>query len=310
MPGLIDGITHVRLRAPDLGRMQAFLEDFGMLPVHRDARTLYMRGIGPEPFLHVTELGEAGVVSFGYALQDEGQLARLAALPGASGVETPDAPGGGRRVRLQDPHGLWLEFVAGRQAAVPLPRLPLVRGADGASKAHGPARVARIAHTAYATPDVDAMIGWYRDTLGLLPTDELYIETPGNRMGQFLRVDRGDQPVDHHVIFVFRGQRPGMHHVSYEVERVDDIFFGGDFMAQRAHDHVRGIGRHALGSQIFDYWMSPFEQMHEHWISGEKMVAGSRFNQVRIGDGMVHDSGEKPPERFVKQASAIRAWGA
>jgi hypothetical protein len=54
--------------------------------------------------------------------------------------------------------------------------------------------------------------------------------------------------------------------------------------------------------------MSPFGQMHEHWISQERMTAASGFNRIRIGGGMSYDTGEKPPERFVKQATPIVAW--
>jgi catechol 2,3-dioxygenase-like lactoylglutathione lyase family enzyme len=181
----------------------------------------------------------------------------------------------------------------------------MVRGASGESRTVGPARVKRISHTACKAPNLAATIDWYRDTLGLLPTDELYVETPDNLLGQFLRVNQGEEPVDHHVIFLLKGPQPGLHHVSYDVEGVDDVFFGGDYLAHQGHDHVRGIGRHALGSQIFDYWMSPFGQMHELWSSSEKMNVHSHFNSVRIGEGMAHDSGEKPPERFVKQATPV-----
>jgi hypothetical protein len=104
---------------------------------------------------------------------------------------------------------------------------------------------------------------------------------------------------------MLRGKRAGMHHVSYEVEGVDDIFFGFDHMIMRDHDHVRGIGRHALGSQIFNYWMSPFNQMHEHWISRERLNANSKFNRIQIGAGMSYDTGEKPPQRFVEQATPM-----
>jgi catechol 2,3-dioxygenase-like lactoylglutathione lyase family enzyme len=305
----ISGLSYVRLSAPDLGRMEAFLQDFGMQKVHRDERTLYMRGIGSSPCLHVTELGEPGVISFAYDLQDAAQLADLARAPGAQGIETVDAPGGGRRVRVQEPNGLWLEFLAGREQVAPLPERSLLRGADGISRSQGPARVKRISHTAYKSPDPQRTIAWFRSTLGLLPTDELYVETPDNLLGQFLRLDQGDAPVDHHVVFLLKGQR-GLHHISYEVESVDDIFFGKDWLEAQGHDHVRGIGRHALGSQIFDYWMGPFGQMHEHWISSEKMNRHSRFNSIRIGDGMAHDSGEKPPERFVRQSTPIVPWPA
>lgn len=305
MASNISGIAHVRLSAPDLGRMEAFLEDFGMVKVHRDAKRLYMRGVGEAPFLHVTELGEPGVLSTAYHVRDAALLPELAKLPGAHGVEALDAPGGGQRVRLRDPNGMWLELIAGQQPVERLPARVLVRGADGESRSMGPARVERIAHTAYQTPNLRDVIAWYQKTLGVIPTDELFIGTPDNLLGQFNRVDLGETLVDHHVVFLLRGQRAGLHHVSYQVEGVDDIFFGFDHMAHRSHDHVRGIGRHALGSQIFNYWMSPFDQMHEHWISQERMNASSKFNRIQIGEGMAHDTGEKPSERFVKQASPI-----
>jgi catechol 2,3-dioxygenase-like lactoylglutathione lyase family enzyme len=182
-----------------------------------------------------------------------------------------------------------------------------VRGADSESRVLGPARVERIAHTAYMSQDLPEIIAWYQDTLGVIPTDELVVGDPDNVLGQFNRVDLGDTPVDHHVIFLLRGRKTGMHHVSFQVEGVDDIFFGYDHMLRAGRDHVRGIGRHALGSQIFNYWMSPDRQMHEHWISHERMNASSRFNRIRIGEGMSYDTGEAPPKRFVEQATPIVA---
>jgi catechol 2,3-dioxygenase-like lactoylglutathione lyase family enzyme len=288
--------------------MAAFLEDFGMFHVHRDEQRMYMRGIGESPFLHVTEQGPPGVISFAYQVRDASLLPDVAKMPGATGIENLDSPGGGRRVRLRDPNGFWLEFIADQQRVSPMPRRLLLRAPDGESRASGPARVERIAHTAYMVTNLAQQLEWYQRVLGVVPTDELFVGERSNVLGQFDRVDLGSTPVDHHVIFLLRGQRTGMHHVSYQVEGVDDIFFGHDYMKHAAHDHVRGIGRHALGSQIFDYWMSPFDQMHEHWISQEKMNSSSKFNHVQIGEGMTHDTGDAPPPRFVKQASPIVAW--
>jgi catechol 2,3-dioxygenase-like lactoylglutathione lyase family enzyme len=285
--------------------MQAWLEDFGMHLVQRDRQRLYMRGANDAPFLHVTELGEPGVASFAYHLTDPDRLPAIAELPGAEPIEPLDAPGGGKVVRLRDPNGLWLELVAAQDRVDPLPSRPLVRPPEGESRAAGPAQVQRIAHTAYMTSDLAGTIEWYQRTLGVIPTDELVLAHSGKVIGQFDRVDLGDQLVDHHVIFFLAGERNGMHHVSYEVEGVDDIFFGYDYMTARSHDHVRGIGRHALGSQIFNYWMSPYDQMHEHWKSQERMNANSAFNRIQIGEGLSYDTGEKPSRRFVTQSSAI-----
>ena len=82
----------------------------------RTADRLYMRGTDPAPFIHVTHLGEPRFLGLGFAAQSEADLHRLATMDGASAVEDMDDPGGGRRVRLTDPHGYQVEVVWGRDA--------------------------------------------------------------------------------------------------------------------------------------------------------------------------------------------------
>ncbi|HVV92708.1 MAG TPA: VOC family protein [Hyphomicrobiales bacterium] len=308
MASIISGMAFVRLSAPDLDRMEAFLTDFGMVRAHRDERRLYMRGAGATPYLHVTEKGEAGAIGFAYHVDGMAALEAAVSRGDADRIEDLDGPGGGRRVRMRDPNGCCVELVCGRAEIAAEPPRPAVRPPDGISRRVGAARVIRIAHTATMTPKPVETLAWYQEKLGVIPTDELFIGNRDNVLGQFDRLDRGEELVDHHIVFVIRGASAGMHHVSYQVEGIDDIFFGFDHMEKGGQDHVRGIGRHALGSQIFDYWMSPFNQMHEHWFSTEKMNAESGMNYVQIGEGMVHDTGAPPPERFVKQATPYLGW--
>ena len=303
MASVISGMAFVRLSVPDLDVMEKFLLDFGMISVARDERRMYMRGTGPSPYVHVTEKGPPGIISYGYDVAHRSVLEHLVSEGLAEGIEPLDGPGGGERVVLREPSGAVMELVTGRGSLDPIAPRSSVRSADGSSRTSGAARVRRLSHAATMTPDPKATLDWYKQRLGLLLTDELYVETQENLMGQFLRVDRGEELVDHHVIFVLRGQAAGMHHVSYEVEAVDDIFFGQSHLEINAHDHVRGIGRHALGSQVFDYWMSPFGQMHEHWHAFEKMNAQSASNSVKIGSDMAHDTGGRPPERFTTQST-------
>lgn len=304
MPGIVSSIAYVRLGAPDLDVQEKFLQEFGLLTVQRDADRLYMRGLGPRPFIHVTERAESGVIAVGYDVHPDVPIESLQQRFGVQ-VETIDEPGGGKRLCLRDPNGMRVELVQGRDVAPELARRNPLRGAESVSQDHGPARIEQLAHTAYMTTRLQETLDWYQGNFGFLATDELFIEKKGNTLGRFVRVDMGDEPVFHHVLFIMRGEKDGLHHASFEVERVDEIFTGGDHLHGLRYDHVRGIGRHALGSQIFDYWMSPFEVMHEHWSSNEKMNVHSRFNEIQIGPGMSHDSGERPPERFVKQASPI-----
>jgi catechol 2,3-dioxygenase-like lactoylglutathione lyase family enzyme len=306
MTSPITGIAYARLSAPDLDVMQGFLEDFGMVKVHRDDQRLYMRGTGDSPFIHVTELGEAGTIAYAYDAADESVLHDFVKSGAAKAIETIDEPGGGKRVVLTDPNGLSIEVVSGRQKIAPLsPRVQL-RASTSPSMRQAPSRVRRISHGVIATPKLNETIDWFNNTFKLIQSDELYIGTPENRLGMFSRIDLGEQPVDHHIVFIVRNEKAGGHHTSWEVDHPDEIFVGHDFLKRKnKYEHIRGIGRHALGCQVFDYWMSPFEQMHEHWSTSEQMNSSSSFNQHRVDSNMGHDHGEKPTQRFSKHASTF-----
>ena len=122
--------------------MRPSLDDFGLLLVHRDAQRMYMRGIGDSPLLHITELGPPGVISFAYQLRESSLLSDVARMPGATGIENLDLPGGGRRVRLRDLNGFWLEFI-GQQVSVRCQGVHAAR-TDGASRARVSPSASRI----------------------------------------------------------------------------------------------------------------------------------------------------------------------
>ena len=109
----VEDIAFVRFRAPDLGEMRRFLDDFGLESEVQDG-TLYARGAGPAPFLHVTEPGPAGFAGLGLRAAS---LDDLHALAGAEGLEVRplSAPGGGHVVALSDPDGHRIEVVARRR---------------------------------------------------------------------------------------------------------------------------------------------------------------------------------------------------
>jgi catechol 2,3-dioxygenase-like lactoylglutathione lyase family enzyme len=301
----VRGMAYVRLSAPDLDVMEKFLLDFGLQVAERTDDRLYSRGIGPDHHIHITQKGPAGFLGFAYKAASEEDLHTLAReAPGASPVEDRDEPGGGKRVRLVEPNGFTIEVVHG-MAMREGEGLVLTKHHDAAtpSQSMGPARVVRLGHCVLATPRHLETIDWFRNTLGLLKTDDLYMGTPDNVFGSFSRADAGAEPVDHHVFFCFKGDRVGMHHCSFEVADVNDVFIGHNHLTKQGYDHIRGVGRHALGSQIFDYWTSPYDQMHELWSSNETFNASSGSGAVAIGPGMSHDTGEAPSERFTKQST-------
>jgi len=311
----VSDLSHVRLKSPDLDIAEQFLTDFGMVKVERTATALYMRGTGPAHHIHVTELGAPKVVGLAFEVASADALAAFARLPGATGVETIDEPGGGRRVRLTDPNGYQIEIVHGIASAAPIAvqsRLlnlgsgPVQRTGQLMRMSRQPAQVKRIGHAVMVAQDYEKTLRWYQETLGLVPSDNVWLERPDHTFASFNRLDRGDTFVDHHVFMLSRGtgQATGMNHVSFEVQDFDDVMVGHEYLKSRErYKHYWGVGRHYLGSQIFDYWGDPWGRGHEHWTDGDLLNSGHEFTNVPIDIGFNSQWGSEPPREFVELAS-------
>jgi catechol 2,3-dioxygenase-like lactoylglutathione lyase family enzyme len=286
----VEDIAFVRFRAPDLERMQAFLQDFGLAPVEHAGGRLFMRGCGPAPFVHVSEAGDPGFIGFGLCASSLDDLERLAKSEGAP-VEPFVAPGGGFVVRLSDPDGFQIEVVAGQAPAAPLDEhLPAPWNRAGERNrvrtfkriAAGPAHVIRLGHCVIKVADFRRSERWYKERFGLITSDEVEL-SPGVPLGAFLRCDRGDVPTDHHTLFlIHHPEGPDFHHAAFEVRDLDDLMGGADYLTAKGHRHEWGVGRHVLGSQVFDYWRDPWGNKIEHWTDGDLLTAGDGSNRASL----------------------------
>ncbi len=273
-------IAFVRFRAPDLGRMETFLLDFGLTRARRDDGALYMKGLGGAPFAHVTTLGEPGFAGIGFSLASEAELAAFARATD-SAVEPLDGPGGGSRVRLTDPNGFAVEAVVRTHGASELPARTAANTAAAKPRlnaanrdAGGPARVVRLGHAVLNVRDFRESEAWYKRHFGLLTSDEIEL-APGQALGAFLRCDQGDRPVDHHTLFLVGTGQPKFNHAAFEVLDADDLLSGHHHLKAKGYAHEWGVGRHVLGSQIFDYWRDPWGHAVEHWTDGDLFDAAS-----------------------------------
>jgi catechol 2,3-dioxygenase-like lactoylglutathione lyase family enzyme len=274
-------VAYVRFRAPDLSPMRAFLLDFGLIPLGVDESRLAFRGQGTEPFVHMTELGEPGFAAFGFRLHSLEALQALAAHDNAK-VEAFDGPGGGHVVRLTDPDGFGVEAVAGQTLAEPITP-PAVdpwnqgglypRQSKPRRTPTRPSQVQRLGHVVLGVTNFRRSEAWYKARFGLVTSDEIQ-PAPDVAIGAFLRCDRGDQPCDHHTLFLLErgGAPPGFMHAAFEVLDLDDLMAGHDLLEAKGYRHQWGVGRHILGSQVFDYWLDPFGNEIEHWTDGDQFV--------------------------------------
>ena len=305
-------LAYGRLRAPDLDVMEEFLTHFGMIRAARTPNALYMRGTDPRHHLHVTEKGDPKFVGFAYLAANEDDLQRLAKTPGASPVESLDEPGGGRRVRLQEPNGFQIEVVCGIEDLPPISveRQPMNTGSEPLKRRElmrlpkSPAPIKRIGHGVLGTPKVKDTVRWFRETLGFICSDDVYAGTKENLIGSFNRVDCGDEYVDHHTLFCVMNERAGMNHMSFEVPDVDAVFQDHEYLKRLGkYDHMWGVGRHLLGSQVYDYWCDPWGRVHERWADTDRLNARTPGTLLAAEEALVSQWGEDPPERFIKHVS-------
>lgn len=281
----VKDIAFVRFAAPDLDTMERFTGDFGLETTERSDTHLYCRGTDPQPYLHVTELGEAGFRGLAFEAASAADLNAAAQMEGASAIETLDGPGGGSRVRFTDLDGFSVEVVHGREPLETLPlRLtsPLNQGSERRRLGqpqrleHGPAQVKRIGHCVIRVADFKLTAEWYQSRFGFLVSDNVYLGEKDNIITAFMRCDRGDEFVDHHTLLAVGLGEPGFDHAAFEVEDFDTVMLGHDHLAKAGYEHHAGIGRHILGSQIFDYWKDPWGHVVEHFTDGDLLDAGAK----------------------------------
>ncbi len=295
-------INHVVYRHPDLDVIERFLTDFGLVVALRTERHLYMRGTGELPYVYVAEQAEQpsfGAIAF--AVQSIEDLYEAERLPGASRIETLEGPGGGQRVTLADPTGRRIELVHGIQPVEPLPIRTALTLNSAVEKrrfgcvqrpAKGAAQVLRIGHAAIGVSDMATNLEWYTRTLGLLPSD-LVVETDdqGHPVAAFLRLNRGREWTDHHTIALFQATEDHVHHTSFEVQDFDAQCLGHEWMAAQGWSSFWGVGRHLLGSQIFDYWLDPAGNIIEHFTDGDLYNQESPLNYTDSCDSSLYQWG-------------------
>lgn len=298
----VEDVAHVTFRAPDLERMQRFLEDFGLRP-WRDGDRLYARGLGAAPYVHMTELGEPGFVALGLRAASVEDLKALAAQEGVE-PQASDRPGGGLILTLIDPDGHKIEVVAGQTPVDTLDLPGAVAWNDAREKRRlretkrtgaTPANVVRLGHCVLSVSDFRTSEAWYKERFGFITSDEIAV-APEMSIGAFMRCDRGDTPTDHHTLFLLQAPTgPGFHHAAFEVVDVDDLMVGHAKLKAGGWTPEWGVGRHLLGSQVFDYWKDPWGHTLEHWTDGDLFTAADGSRTATLPDLLAVQWGPSPP---------------
>lgn len=305
----VTDLAYGRLAAPDLDIMEEFLVNFGMVRAERTDKALFMRGMDPDHTIHVTELGDPTFIGLAFHAESEEDLEKISNVEGASEIHDVDEPGGLKRVTLTDPNGLQIEIVHGMKQLEPLEvrRITYNTGFERFNRTGDlqrvpmrPSHIKRSAHAVIKTPDVHKTNYWYQKHLGLVTTDTVYQGEEDNTLAIFNHVDSDDGFVDHHVFLSVAGDSAGYNHLSFEVFDFDDVQAGHDFLkSKNKYKHVWGIGRHYLGSQIFDYWRDPWGRIHEHWTDSDMINNSHEASFVPAEEGLSNQWGPEFPWEFL-----------
>lgn len=279
MSGAMRDIAYVRYQHPDLDLMRRFLLDFGLVEVEHGDGLLHMRAAYGYPSAYIAQQGpDSRLLSVGVVFGSADAIAAAALWPEA--LRRDEAPrfAGDGRVTVRAPEGYEFDLVEPACAPPGVQPEPPVAFNYGTGKTRlnamrlappRPPVVLRLGHVALKVRDVAASTAWYNQRFGLRTSDLIHEHTPDNIVTAFLRCDLDAEHADHHVLALAGSNETKAHHVSFEVQGLDDVGAGGKWMEMQGHARLWGVGRHLLGGQIFDYWRDPYGNNVEHYTDGD-----------------------------------------
>ncbi|TFW32907.1 VOC family protein [Massilia horti] len=302
-------LAHVTYEAPDLALMERFMTDFGLVKVASSNGALYLRGTGHQHHLHVTrQAAQPRFVGAAFEMSCKEDLDHLATLPGSSPVARSQEPGGGWEVCMRMPDGFEMRAIWGRERAMPLP-LRAAHAFNAGQRKHRingsirvkrePCPAIRLGHFVLHVSNHDESVLWLQERFQMLPSDHfLPPGQDGPVVGTFLRFDHGQELVDHHSILVLQSERVGLHHCAFEVQDLDAIMTAHDFLVGQGWKLDVGVGRHLMGSQVFDYWIDPFGFRVEHYTDGDVVNAQHKAGSFNGTASETTQWGMEPPPEF------------
>jgi len=310
-------LSFLRWEKRQLAPTERFWRDFGMHVVESGRERLLARGTGHAPAIAIVTRGrEDCFIGPAFVMSNDTDLQVYIKTLNAKLLSPEQIPGGGRGVELLDPAGRAVWLVQGQARAEPLANrsavTPLCNSADHAPRVNRtvrtpiePAKVIRLGHLVLQTVDFAAMTAWYLRVLGLIPTDVQYL-ADGSPNLAFCRLNLGDTPADHHTLVIVGAIEERYEHSAYEVIDLDALGQGYQVLRAQGYRHVWGIGRHVLGSQLFDYWRDPNGFELEHYTDGDLFTADAETTYSPFDMGSLWAWGDDLPASM-KPAMNLRA---
>jgi len=238
---LID-IAYVRSGVADLEGAVRFATDIvGLeLAARTESGVARLRADHRHHCLALVE-GPSGVISSGFCVADSDALADAETELERSGVTVSRGSAEAarsRRVRefiaFDDPFGNRLELVS-QQESIARP-VAFTR----------PAGITEFGHLCLDAPDVHEAYRFWSGRFNTRVSDWI------GDGACLMRID----PV-HHKLAVFKGDKPGLCHINFQVASIDDVFRSWHFLLEHGVEIQMGPGRHPQSTAVFLYFLGP-----------------------------------------------------
>ncbi|KAJ4263293.1 hypothetical protein NW762_006111 [Fusarium torreyae] len=272
-----------------------------------------------------------------WAVDAADDLAKASALPGASQILDAEGPGGGKKVTIPDPNGFTVTFILGQtlkdiqddkatrilndEKQLANKAVEKLRRGQCLRFGNGPSPVHKLGHYGYFVPkdNFQKTFEWYTNIINIVPSDAVFDPETGDDSTCFMHIDLGQTFTDHHastrfqrndicmltdIKSFFLGANPNIqkafvHHSSFEVNDMDTQALGHKWLQDKGYTNCWGIGRHVLGSQIFDYWFDTSGNILEHYSDGDLVNENTPFTRTPEAPDSLHIWGPNVPLGFI-----------
>ncbi|KAL3481709.1 Glyoxalase/Bleomycin resistance protein/Dihydroxybiphenyl dioxygenase [Aspergillus californicus] len=315
-------LSHVHYQHPDLDKAEQFLLDFGLTIVSKKGEKVFFQGYGIQPYCYVAERSPDGKRHFkgGYWVVETAEdLHSATLLDNATEIRENTGPGGGQVVEVQDPNGYVVGFVYGQalksssgagenhlEKTSPVSNKALSKKRVGGVRrfTQGPSPVHKLGHYGFVVPAdrFASTLTWYTTHLNLKSTDMIFDPVTGKTEACFIHIDLGKEYTDHHSFFLSVNATSNgtfVHHTSFEVDDFDTQVLGHDWLRSRGWTNCWGVGRHVLGSQIFDYWFDAAGNIIEHYSDGDLVNEDTDLGREPAAPDSLYIWGPNVPLGFV-----------
>ncbi len=253
----LSDIAYVRSGVADLGKAVDFATRIVGLELAEPTEpgVAHLRADARHHCLALVE-GQSGVIASGFEVADDDALAAAETELEQAGYRVRRGSrdeARSRRVRnvigFDDPFGNRLELVS-QQETITRP----IRFAR-------PAGIHEFGHLCLDAPDVHEAYRFWNSTFSARVSDWI---------GDAACLIRFD-PV-HHKLAVFQGDEPGLCHVNFQVDSIDDVFRNWHFLVDNGVEIIQGPGRHPQSTAIFVYFLGPEDFTYEYSFGGRLIL--------------------------------------